>query len=133
MVVVTTVAKIESQLVGLHDLTCHSTSTVLQLHSCSVLLCFICFFAIFLPFFLCFLCFSSIVSVFMLGSSVFPLFSLSISLSSINNLPILLTNCVTFLVFTFFHRPTDLRRISILTIGCDFVNNSNASQSCIVI
>jgi len=48
-----------------------------------------------------FLCFSYIISVFMFSSSVFPLFSLSISLNSINNLPILLTNRVTFLVFTF--------------------------------
>jgi len=101
------VARIECWLVGSYDSTCHGTSTVLRLHSSLFLLCFPLFFLCSLFFFACFLCFSSIFSVFLLGSSVFPLYSLFISLNSINNLPILLTNCVTFLVFMFLNRPTD--------------------------
>ena len=85
------------------------TSILLMNRVFSVLLCFLCFlsFFLFLDFIAWFLCFPSNISVFMLGPPVFPLFSLYISLNSIDNLSILLTNRVTFLLFTFFHRPTD--------------------------
>jgi len=117
----TNVAKIESQLVGSHDLTCHNTSTVLRLYSGSVLLRFLCFF----PFFLCFLCFFAVFplrfSLLLIGSSVFPLLSMFLCLVPLFSLYFLYLflstlstsyrtylQTVTFLVFTFFHRPNDL-------------------------
>jgi len=105
------VVRIECWLVGSYDSTSYSTSTVLWLYSGSFLPCFPLFLLCFLCFFLFFLLGSSVFPLFsllfLLGSSVFTLFSLFISLNSIKNLLILLTNCVTFLVLTFFHRPTD--------------------------
>jgi hypothetical protein len=66
--------------------------------------------SVFLLFSLFFLCFLFVSSVFPLLSLLFclvPLFSCIFFLNSINNLPILLTNRATTLVFTIFHQPTD--------------------------
>jgi hypothetical protein len=76
---------------------CFSSIISVYCHFSSVFPCFVAWF----------LCFSSIISVLMLGSSVFPLFSLSISYNSVKNLPILLTNRVTFPDFTSLHQPIE--------------------------
>jgi len=73
------VVKNKSQLVGSH----HSTSTMLQLCSGSVLLCFLCFFTIFPLFSLFFTVFPPFplfFSILLLGSFVFPLLSLFLCL-----------------------------------------------------
>jgi len=80
------------------------------------------FFCLFPLFFLYFLCL-------LLGSSVFPLYFLVISLNSINNLPILLTNRVTFLILRSFTGQPILRRILILIPTTSIIILTNESKA----